>query len=141
MNATFPVRQSECNVNDQHLNIAQAFAQPATNIGNQILSSALGKAANGHNYPTRLELLLATHNSVRSLVSATLLQPQPFQALRDVLASADLDLSAVADVGVSIVSLHQDSVVVPNNFNDLLTRFACKIRSSYRIDHTKLQVL
>jgi hypothetical protein len=141
MNATFPVRQTECNVNDQHLTIAQAFAQPATNIGNQILSSALGKAANGHTYPTRLELLLATHNSVRSLVSATLLQPEPFQALRDVLASADLDLSAVADGGVSIVSLDQDSVVVPNNFDDLLTRFPNKIRSSYKIDHTRLQVL
>jgi hypothetical protein len=130
MNATLPVRQSECNVNEQHLKIAQAFAQPATNIGYQILSSVLDKIATGHIYPTRLELLLATHKSVRSLVSATLLQLSP---------SRHCETYWLPPTWTS--ALDQDSVVLPNNFDDLLTRFPSKIRSSYKIDHTKLQVL
>lgn len=141
MNATLPVTQAECNVNGQHLDIANAFAQPGTNIANPVLFSGLGKRANGFAYPGKLELLLDTKNTVKSLVSPTLLQPQPFLALHNALAAADLDLSNVGNAGVSVITLDEDSVVVPNNFDGIVSTFPTKIYNSYKIDHTKLTVL
>lgn len=141
MKATFPVPQSDCDVAGQNLNIAQAFALEATNIAPQVLASALSKKANGAIYPGPLELLTSSGNSVRSLVSPTLISPAPLEALLQVLKSADLDLSAVPDQGISIVTLDQDSVVVPNNFDDLQARFPSKIRDAFKVDHTAIQVV
>ncbi len=143
MTATPALLQPACNVNGQQVTIQQAFALPNTTISSQVLFAALGKTNNGATYPGLETLLLpfTTNNSINSLVSSSLLQPD-FQAkLLQVLRAADLDLSAVANQGVSIVSLDQDSVVTPNNFDDLLQRFPGKIRNSYKVDHTQLQIL
>lgn len=143
MTATPASLQPACNVNGQQLTIQQAFAMPNTTISTQVLFAGLGKSNNGATYPSLETFLLpfTTKNSINSLVSTNLLLPD-FQAkLLQVLQAADLDLSAVANQGVSIVSLDQDSVVTPNNFDDLMTRFPDKIRSSYKVDHNQLQVL
>lgn len=143
MTATPASLQPGANVNGQQLTIQQAFALPNTTISTQVLIAALGKTNNGATYPGLETLLLpfTTNNSINSLVSTTLLTPAFQTNLLQVLRAADLDLSAVANQGVSIVSLDQDSVVTPNNFDDLLQRFPSKIRNSYKVDHTQLQVL
>ena len=135
--------QPAINVNGQQLTIQQAFALPDTTISTQTLFAGLGKSNNGSTYPSLETLLLpfTTKNSINSLVSTDLLLPGFQLKLRQVLQAADLDLSAVPSQGVSIVSLDQDSVVTPNNFDDLLQKFPDKIRNSYKVDHTQLQIL
>ena len=110
-------------------------------MAKQIFSAAQGKSSNGATYPGPFTVRTSTRNSVRALVSPTLLSPGPLAKLKSVLASADVDLSGVPDQAVSIITLDQDSVVVPNNFDTLLAKFPEKIKQSYKIDHTKLQVL
>ncbi|MBX3172600.1 MAG: hypothetical protein KF760_34675 [Candidatus Eremiobacteraeota bacterium] len=140
MVATDPVPQAVCNFGLSQLTIAQAFAQQNVSCATQIVFSALGKSNNGATYPKPAALLLSSNNSCNALVSSNLTEPGFLGALDTVLRAADVDLSAVADQGVSIVSLDQDSVVTPNNFDSLLAKFPGKIRHSYKVDHTKLQV-
>lgn len=141
MKATLPVRQSECNINGTQLNINQAFALSNTTISGPLLYAALGKSANNANYPGLFSLLTSSSNSVRSLVSPTLLTAPSLAQLEGVLLAADADLSAVAPGGVSIVSLDQDSVVTPNNFDLLLANNPGKIKDAIKIDHTQLKIL
>lgn len=141
MKATLPVRQSECNINGVQVNVAQAFSYSNTTISGPLLYAGLGKTNNGKTYLGLFGLLTSSNNSVRSLVSSTLLTQAPLAALLQVLVSADSDLSAVASGGVSIVSLDQDSVVSPNNFDKLLAKYPSKIKNAYKIVHTDLQIL
>ncbi len=141
MSTTFPVPQSLANVNGSQVTIAAAFAQPDTTIATQLLAAGLGKTANGASYPGPLELLTSSSNGISSLVSSTLLQPGPLAELQQVLVAADLDLSPCANQGVSIVTLDEDSVVVPNNFDFIQATYPGKILNAYKIDHTQLQVL
>jgi len=141
MKATPGVAQNDCNVNGTQLSIADAFALPGATIASQLLSCALGKSANGARFPDRLNVSYSTQNSVKALVSTALFTPGPLAQLKAALSAADADLSAVADAGVSIVTLDQDSVVVPNNFDALLAKFPSKIKNALKIDHTQLQVL
>jgi len=141
MKATLPVRQSECNINGTQLNINQAFALSNTTISGPLLYAGLGKSGNNATYPGLLGLLTSSNNTVRSLVSPTLLTAPALAQLNAALVAADADLSAVAPGGVSIVSLDQDSVVTPNNFDLLLANNPTKIKNAYKIDHTQLKIL
>ncbi len=141
MKATFPIPQSLCNVNGQQLTIAEAFALQDTTIAQEILTAGLGKSGNGEGYPGPIELAFTSQNSIIPLVSPTLLTPPAMDQLQQVLQSADLDLSAVADQGVSIITLAEDSVVVPNNFDALLAAYPSKIKNAIKIDQNQLQVV
>lgn len=138
MSATPPVPQSACNVDGQQVDIASAFARPDTDISSQVVSAGLGKTANGSRYPGPVGLLDSTENTVQSLVSSTILQPGPLADLQAVLESADVDLTPCTDGTVSIITLGQDSVVVPNNFDLLSASFPNKFRETIKIDQTQL---
>jgi hypothetical protein len=141
MRATDPVPQAACNFGSQNLNIAQAFAQQNVSCATQVVLSALGKTNNGAAYPTPLTMLFSGSNSCNALVSTNLTNPAFLSSLNGVLQAADVDLSAVANQGVTIVSLDQDSVVTPNNFDALAAKFPGKFRNAYKVDHKQLQVL
>ena len=141
MMASGSVPQSACNVEGQQVNIASAFARPNTDISQPLLMSGLEKKANKSTYPGLLQLFYSPRNSVRSLVSAEILQPGPQAKLIQALREADADLAPTLDGGVSIITLAQDSVVVPNNFDDLLAKYPTKIKNAIRLDQTKLWVL
>lgn len=141
MTATPPVPQAACNVEGQQVDIASAFARPATNITVQLLASGLGKSANGSSYPTPLTVRFSTANSVKSLVSSEILTESNMAELMEALRAADADLDLVADQGVSVITLDQDSVVVPTNFDKLLARYPGKIRHAITIDHSELKVV
>lgn len=139
MAATPPVPQSACNVDGQQVTIASAFARPSTEISNPLVFAALGKTANRARYPGPLQLLTSTSNSVNSLVSSAILDPQEMAELQEVMKAADVDLTPCVDGTVSIITLDQDSVVVPNNFDLLSSRFPGKFREQIKVDHTQLQ--
>ncbi len=141
MQATFPVLQELCNVNGQQVNIAQAFALPDTTIAAEVLSSGLGKSGNGGSYPGPIEVAFTSKNSIDPLVSSDLLTPESQAELQQVLVAADVELTAVADQGVSIITLAQDSVVVSNNFDFLLASYPSKIKNAIKIDQSQIQVL
>ena len=138
MTATPPVPQEACNVDGQQVTIAQAFARPDTDISSQVLAAGLGKRANQNRYPGPLDLLTSSNNNIQSLVSSTILQPGPLADLEAVLATADVDLTPCTNGSVSIITLGQDSVVVPNNFDLLSSQFPAKFRKTIKIDQTQL---
>lgn len=141
MNATPPMTQDACNVNGAHVSMDTAFAQPNTNIAGQLVFSGLGKTANDTTYPDLLALAVSQKNSVKSLISSSLLSPAPFAQLQETMRAADVDLSVCDDDGVSIVTLDQDSVVVPVNFSLLSQAFPSKIQDAYTVDHNSLMVV
>lgn len=138
MQATPPVPQILCDVGGRQMTIAEAFAQPGTDISAQLVFSGLGKAGNGARYPGPLLLRSSTANGIEPLVSAAIFDPDMMADLQAVLQAADVDLSACDDGSVTIITLDADSVVVPRNFDHLLQRFPDKIRSAIQIDHTGL---
>jgi hypothetical protein len=138
MTATAPVPQEACNVDGQQVTIAEAFARPDTDVSSQIVAAGLGKRANQNRYPGPLELLTSSENNIQPLVSSTILQPGPLADLQAVLESADVDLTPCTNGSVSIITLGQDSVVVPNNFDLLSARFPNKFRKTIKIDQTQL---
>lgn len=141
MNATPPIPQAAVNVDGEQVDIASAFARESTQIAPQLALAGLGKSANGATYPGLLEILVSSQNSVNSLVSPLILSETFQNQLIDTLEAADADLSSVADGGVSIITLDQDSVVPPNNFDLLLSEYPEKIRNAIKIDHTQLVVV
>lgn len=124
-------------MNGQQVNIAQAFALPDTTIATEVLASGLGKSGNGASYPGPIEVAFTSKNSIDLLVSSNLLTAE----LQQVLLAADVDLTAVVDQGVSIITLAQDSVVVSNNFDFLLASYPGKIKNAIKIDQSQIQVL
>jgi hypothetical protein len=141
MEATFPVPQSLCNVNGQQLTIAEAFGLRDTNIATPVMASALGKTLNDHSYPGPLEMPLSSKNSCQSLVATVFLSTPSQDALIANLKAADVNLTPVADQGVSIITLDKDSVVSPDNFDVLRVVFPNKLKNHIRIDQNNLQVL
>jgi acetyl esterase/lipase len=141
MTATPPVPQAACNVDGENVNIADAFARPNTTVASEMVASGLGKSNNGSTYPRPSEVLLSSKNSVKSLVAEQLLQEPAFSDLQTAMKAADVDLSVCPPGAVSIISLDQDSVVVPTNFDNLLAAFPDKIRTAIKVDHSQLQVV
>lgn len=131
--------QGLCDVNGQHLNVAQAFQLPDTTIATPIVYAALGKSANGCTYPSA-DVVFSSHNAVQSLVSTTLLG-SGWPLLLQTLQVADTNLTAADDQGVSIITLSLDSVVVPNNFDVLHAAYPAKIKNAIKIDVNNLMVL
>ena len=131
--------QPACNVGGANLDMAGAFAQQAVNIAPSLLASAMRKSANGSTYPA--DLVLAWGNSVNSLVSPTILTSTGQAQLDAALHAADVDLSALPDKSVSIISLDTDSVVTPNNYAKLLAAYPARIRDAYLIPAHSIQVV
>jgi hypothetical protein len=138
MQASPLIPQSLCNVNGVQLTIDQAFALEDTNISSEILSSALDKRGNQKQYPGLISILSSTSNSVDPLVSPSVLTSAFQQSLQQALRDADVNLSAVDDDGVSIITLDQDSVVTPNNYDMLLAAYPEKIRNAIVVKHDRL---
>ena len=141
LNCAWPLPQAACNVNDQHVDMATAFAQPDFSAATPILLSALRKSANGATYPGVVDLLISTSNSANSLVSPTLLSASGQAQLDAALRAADVNLAALPDGAVSIVSLDQDSVVTPKNYATLLAAYPGKFRVSVVIPAASIQVV
>lgn len=125
----------------RYANIAEAFARKDANAATPILASALGKSANGATYPTYKDIVYSYKNSVNSLVSSALLGASGQADLDAALRNADVNLSALPDAAVSIISLNKDSVVTPNNFTTLQAKYPDKIKNAYLIPANKLQVV
>lgn len=141
MTATPPNPQDLANVNGQQLTVAQAFRLPSTDLEKPLVFAALDKSSNDQTYTGILGLPVSTSNSTKSLLSTTFFTT-PYQTqLQQVLQAADVDLSAVPDQGVSIISLIQDSVVSPNNFDTLQAAYPSKLKSAIKIDQKSLLVL
>jgi hypothetical protein len=132
--------QPLCNIKGRHLTIEQAFANPNIPINRQLLLSALYKTANNSTYPFDLEH--SPVNSIKALVSSELVpNGLPNSNLTDALKAADVNLSQVPTNRLSIITLAKDSVVTPNNFDDLLKRYSIKIKYAIKLDPAKIQVI
>jgi hypothetical protein len=141
MTTTSPIPQAAANVDGNQVNIASAFARPSTQIAPQLALAALGKTANGASYPGLAQVLISSKNSITPLVSPQILTQEFLDKLILQLEAADADLSNVANGGVSIVTLDQDSVVSPNDYDVLLAKFPSKIGTAIKIDHRQLLVV
>lgn len=119
-----------CTNSGQWSNISSAFATPSDNPAPAILTSAIGKSANGATYPT--DLVASDKNSVNSLVSSTLLSTGQ-TALNAVLNDAQLDLTNfnTSQSTLSVMSLNFDSVVTPNNYDWLTGHYSSKLSTPY----------
>jgi len=131
------VEQSKCNVNGVQDTIQQAFYLPDTDISSPLLYSGLNKQNNSQQYPGVTGLLLSAENSAASLVSSTLLGSGQ-AALNATMQAADVNLSNVTDRSCSILSLDQDSVVVPNNFDWLQSTYPTKLLNAIKVPHNQL---
>jgi hypothetical protein len=123
--------QSLCNIGGKHMNIAGALAESDTTVTVPIVKSALGKSANNATYP--VDLIYGAANSVNSLVSHKLLKSGQ-GALNQTLSAADVNLSNMPESSVSIITLSEDSVVTPNNYNQLLSSYPNAIKVSISIN-------
>ena len=127
-----------CKMNGNQLTLDMAFLQP-NNVAMPLLSSALKQTSNGVTYPS--DLVLAIKNSVYALVSTSFVSSTAQAQLDAALRAADVDLSQVPDNSVSIISLSHDSVVTPNNYAALLAIYPSRIRYSYLLPESQLQVV
>ena len=121
------------------LNLAQALRFESVVPATQVLNSAYGKTTGTYTYPRELSMSTSTDNSVIAL-SAAIDLPNDL-ALNQTLKDADVDLTHVPGRAVSIVSLNEDSIVSPNNFDLLLRRYPDKIRSAIKVDQNNLWVV
>lgn len=143
LNASLLIPQSWCNVNGQHLNIAQAFAQPDVSCAKPLFFAALDKRANDTRFLGLAEFLTLTssENNTYSLMSPYMNTEGGQQLLDQTLQAADVNLTPCANGGVSIITLAQDSVVIPNNFDHLLAAYPTKIANAIKIDQNNLMVV
>lgn len=157
LTATPPVSQSLCNLDGSRVTIAQAFAQQTGNCGPVLLNGALNKRANGASYlaPIVLDpataagkaalaskLATSTRNNMQSLLGDYLVTNTEGVAILDrALAAADVDLGPCASDGVSIITLAQDSVVTPNNYDALLAASPGKIANAIKLDQDDFKVV
>lgn len=141
LNCDVFIGQDNCNVDGQHIPIDAAFAQPDTNVAAPLVYGAFGKIANLSVYPGKLDIAFSPFNSVNALVSTAFLEKNSQAQLLQVLEAADVNLTSVADGGVSIITLAHDSIVVPNNYDDLLARYPTKIKTAIKIDENDLMVV
>ena len=139
LRCTSPLPQTACNVGGQNVEMAAAFARASTNVAAPVLSSALRKSANGATYPG--DLLLSSKNGIASLVSPAILGASGQAQLDAALRAADVNLAGLPDQAVSIITLDQDSVVTPNNYQTLLAAYPTKIRRAHSIPASKIQVV
>ncbi len=133
--------QPLANVNGQNLTMAQAFRLPGTDLEQQLVIAALNKVSNDQTYTGLLLAPISTENSCKALLSTAFFSAPSQAQLQQVLSAADVDLSTLPDQSVSIVSLAQDSVVSPNNFDALLAAYPTKLKNAIKIDQHNLNVL
>jgi len=131
-----------CTNSGKWTNISSAFATQSDNPAPAILTSAIGKTANGATYPT--DLVASDKNSVNSLVSSTLLSTGQ-ATLDSTLNDAQLNLTNfnTSQSSLSVISLDYDSVVTPNNYDWLTGQFQSKLSSSFlfKIPASQLKVV
>jgi len=157
LNASPPISQSLCNVSGKHNSVPKAFAQQNVDCALPLFFSALNKVANRASYlspilvdPTTIlgkadlaeRLTTSTKNNTQSLMSNYLISTLKGRMLLDrALAAADVNLTPCASGGVSIISLAQDSIVTPNNFDVLLKSYPDKIANAIKLNQDNFMVL
>jgi hypothetical protein len=138
LTCTLPNAKTKCQVNGQQLNMKQALTLPSTDPSLAILSSAENKSTGRYTYPGPLKILTSKVNNATALVATVNVPTMP--ALRVAEAAADVDLSRVGKAAISIITLKDDSVVTPNNFDALVLKYPAKLASRVVLDQTNLLV-
>jgi hypothetical protein len=138
LTCSFPNNKSKCEIGGRQLNVAQALTLPATDPSLAVLNSAENKKTGRYAYPGPLQILTSKTNNATALLASVNVPASP--ALRAALMAADVDLSAVGTNAVSIVTLKDDSVVTPNNFDALISSYPSKLATKVRLDQTNLLV-
>jgi hypothetical protein len=140
MNCTGFHKQASCNVENNHLNLLQAFQLPNNSPAQSILYSSLAKHLGIFYSPASLALLAITFNNTAIPLTANI-NLKDNEPLKSALSHANVDLSALPDKAVSIVSLSHDSVVSPNNFDVISQRYPQQLAKQLKLDETKFQVI
>jgi hypothetical protein len=138
LRCTFPKNQSKCDINGQRLNMAQALTLPSTDPSLAILNSAEKKRTGPYKYPGGTKILTSEVNNATALVATVKVPTNPI--LRSAERAANVNLIREGKGAVSIISLDDDSVVTPNNFDALLLAFRAKLKFAVKLDQTKLWV-
>lgn len=156
MNASYPVSQTLCNLDGAQVTIPQAFAQPDTSCAEPLFFAALNKRANKNSYLApvlldpataagkallRLHLSQSSKNNVYSLLSSYMTTKGGQAILNKVLAAADVNLTPCTNDGVSIITLADDSVVTPNNFDTLVKAYPDKIANQIKLNQDNFMVV
>lgn len=141
--------QKKCEINGKKYNLSEALRFPtSTSDGSpapQILNSAFGKSMGSYKFmETEVMLPSSDKNSAYALLSSmdagnpdTIIGGKLDTALK----AADVNLSSLPNKSVSIITLDQDSVVSPNNYDILLGKYPTKINAAIKIPAVNLQVV
>ncbi|MCE7505809.1 hypothetical protein LZG75_06090 [Polynucleobacter sp. IMCC30063] len=137
--------QAKCKFGATKYNLAQSFRLSATSPASQVLNSAFGKTMGNYTFiENELMLFISSHNSAFSLLSSEDLANGSTAIgakLNAALVAADVNLSNIPNRSVSIITLDQDSVVSPNNYDVLLGKYAAKIKTAIKIPAEMIQVV
>lgn len=128
--------QLECNYNNSHQNIAQVFRNAEGNPEDVLVTAALDRHGNNTSY---LIDPASSANSIIPLVNQNALTYN--SPLYQAMQAADVDLSNSQSGQISLISLQHDSIVSPNNYQNLLTKYPNNIDAAYLIDETQLPVV
>lgn len=111
------------------------------NLASYLFPTVLDPSTDAGKLALALHLSQSTRNNMQSLMSGYLLTTQGKTFLDRALAAADVDLTPCANGGVSIVSLANDSVVTPNNFDALLKAYPGKIANAIKLNENDFMVV
>lgn len=147
------LNQSKCEFDGKKLNLYEALRLQSSSVvtsvsgspAPQILSSAFGKSTEGYKFMD-FEWMIpsSSNNSAYPLLSSTDAgNPSTVIGgkLDAALKAADVNLSNLSNKSVSIITLDQDSVVSPNNYDILLGKYPTKINAAIKIPAVNLQVV
>ena len=137
--------QSKCKFGATKYNLAQSFRLSSSSPASQVLNSAFGKTMGNYTFlKNESQLFISSQNSALSLLSSgdlanggTVIGAK----LNAALVAADVNLSNLPNQSVSIITLNQDSVVSPNNYDVLLSKYAAKIKTAIKIPADMIQVV
>ena len=137
--------QTKCEFSGAKYNLAQSFRFRSNSPASQVLNSAFGKSMGDYTFlENELMVFISSHNSAYSLLSSRDLANGSTAIgakLDATLVAADVNLNNLPDRSVSIITLDQDSVVSPNNYDFLLGKYASKIKTAIKIPAVMLQVV
>lgn len=140
MNCESSMAQSNCNTNGQHVNQQVAIAQESASPATSILNSALGKRTGSSAYPKNLATLaISLFNKGIPFTNSESFPTSPgwLQAQN----AASVNLSNLPANAVSIITLSNDSIVTPNNFDAMVQLYPAQLKNAIKLDENNLQVV
>lgn len=132
--------QSKCNVNGSNISIEQALRFKDTDPSSSILYSAFKKSTDEVTYAGELEAISGSksNSGIALSISADF---NKSSSLLAALSAADVNLQPLGTNAVSVISLDADSIVSPKNYDWLTSTYGSKIKTSIKIDHSKILVV